>query len=141
MMIMLLDEQVKNVVAMFKSLGLYEESFEPFYLGRTARFYELEGQAKMQTLEVHTYLEHCDRRLAEEFSRSEDILEATSRKPLLAAVEACLLERHLGEPKSMSYLTYLYVSHDYHYYWRKFGNDFCSWLQELLLPGPPGFDL
>ena len=50
-----------------------------------------------QDLEIAAYLQHCERRLSEEYARCDSYLEASSRAPLIAAVEQGLIEIHVGQ--------------------------------------------
>lgn len=50
----------------------------------------------MQDLSMPAYLEHCEKRLTEEYSRADDYLQLSTKHPLMAAVESGLLEKHVG---------------------------------------------
>lgn len=49
----------------------------------------------MQELELAAYLQHCERRLGEEFDRCEAYLGLHMRKPLKEIIDRSLLEVHL----------------------------------------------
>ena len=49
-----------------------------------------------QGCDAAAYAAHCERRLAEEAARCELYLEPATRAPLVALVERCLVQRHLG---------------------------------------------
>mmetsp|Transcript_21859 Transcript_21859/g.74292 ORF Transcript_21859/g.74292 Transcript_21859/m.74292 type:complete len:749 (+) Transcript_21859:229-2475(+) len=87
---------LQALVRMFTSLGTYAEVFEAPFLQETARFYAEEGLARVQDTAVPEYLRHCEARLAEEAERCAVCLDPATRKPLVAAVEARLLEAHAG---------------------------------------------
>jgi len=85
---------LKNLLRMFSSLGIYAESFEKSFLQQTQGFYHGEGARYMEQTDVPDYLVHCEQRLREETDRCHEYLDASTRKPLIAIVEAELLQRH-----------------------------------------------
>eukprot|EP00250_Pteridium_aquilinum_P020546 c24859_g10_i1 orf=422-2893(-) len=85
---------LKHLLRMFSALGVYVESFEKPFLARTADFYAAEGTRFMQQTDVPDYLKHVEVRLHEEHDRCLLYLDASTRKPLVAAAEKQLLERH-----------------------------------------------
>lgn len=94
-----LGEQVErsllhNLVRMFCALQIYADRFEGPLLERTAAFYAAEATRLLPTSTVGEYLRHVEGRLAEEGSRVQSYLHASTRKPLLSAVHAALLSPH-----------------------------------------------
>ena len=76
-------------------LQLYSGSFEPAFLEATKTFYLEEGHAKIAELDVPSYLQHVERRLHEENERVGHYLDMQTRKPLIAVLDAQLLELHV----------------------------------------------
>ncbi|KAK9826788.1 hypothetical protein WJX81_000888 [Elliptochloris bilobata] len=87
---------LSNLLRCFTSLGTYAAVFQEPFLRATVVHYAAEGQHYMATTDVAEYLLHCERRLAEEYERCQHYLDPATRKPLIAAIEAQLLERHIG---------------------------------------------
>ncbi|BDA50712.1 Cullin-4 [Coccomyxa sp. Obi] len=87
---------IAHLLRCFTSLGIYETAFQAPFLQQTSEYYAAEGLQYMATTEVAEYLLHCERRLTEEYERCQHYLDASTRKPLISAVEAQLLERHMA---------------------------------------------
>ncbi|KAJ6936659.1 hypothetical protein NC652_011382 [Populus alba x Populus x berolinensis] len=83
-----------HLLKMFTSLGIYAESFERPFLECTSEFYAAEGMTYMQQSDVPDYLKHVESRLNEEQDRCKIYLDSSTKKPLIAAAERQLLERH-----------------------------------------------
>lgn len=60
---------LKSLLRMLSDLQIYQTAFEEKFLMATKQLYQAEGQKKMQELEVPEYLQHVDKRLAEENER------------------------------------------------------------------------
>lgn len=60
---------LKSLLRMLSDLQIYQDAFEEKFLTATKQLYQVEGQKKMQELEVPAYLQHVDKRLAEENER------------------------------------------------------------------------
>lgn len=60
---------LKSLLRMLSDLQIYQDAFEENFLLATKQLYQAEGQKKMQELEVPEYLQHVDKRLAEENER------------------------------------------------------------------------
>jgi cullin-4 len=86
---------LKTLLRMLSSLGVYESAFQRAFLARTVAHYAAEGARLVAELEAPAFLAHAERRLAEEFARCDAYLEPATRRPLVEAVETCLVERHL----------------------------------------------
>ncbi|KAK6932201.1 Cullin, N-terminal [Dillenia turbinata] len=87
---------LNHLLKMFTALGIYLESFEKPFLECTSEFYAAEGVKYMQQSDVSDYLKHVEIRLHEEHERCLLYLDACTRKPLVAAAERHLLERHIS---------------------------------------------
>ena len=87
---------LKKLLQMFSSLGTYGASFQKLFLEGTAEFYRLEGEAYMSQTEVPAYLQHAEKRLAEEQERCQSYLDPLTQKPLVTVVEQHLLGTHLA---------------------------------------------
>ncbi|XP_010495750.1 PREDICTED: cullin-4 [Camelina sativa] len=86
---------LSHLLKMFTALGIYMDSFEKPFLEGTSEFYAAEGMKYMQQSDVPEYLKHVEGRLHEENERCILYIDAVTRKPLIAAVERQLLERHI----------------------------------------------
>ncbi|EJW76479.1 hypothetical protein WUBG_12613 [Wuchereria bancrofti] len=86
---------IKSLLRMMTSLRVYAEVFERKFLETTCTLYETEGRHLSQSLEVPVYLRHVKKRLEEETSRVDYYLDFTTRKPLLAVTERCLISDHM----------------------------------------------
>lgn len=60
---------LKSLLRMMSDLQIYQEAFEEKFLVATRQLYQLEGQRKMEELDVPEYMLHVDKRLAEENER------------------------------------------------------------------------
>jgi len=87
---------LKHLLRMFNSLGIYVECFQKPFLEQTNQFYAEEGEQYMLSTEVPEYLLHAEKRLSEEYDRCVNYLDPATRKPLVAATERQLLERHMA---------------------------------------------
>ncbi|VDO40115.1 unnamed protein product [Brugia timori] len=91
---------IKSLLRMMTSLRVYAEIqifevFERKFLETTCTLYEAEGRHLSQSLEVPVYLRHVKKRLEEETNRVDYYLDFTTRKPLLAVTERCLISDHM----------------------------------------------
>ncbi|PNH08922.1 Cullin-4 [Tetrabaena socialis] len=87
---------VKGLLRMLSSLGIYADAFHEPFMRASSQFYRAEGERLMAELDIPAYLRHCETRLSEEFERCSEYLDPSSRRPLIAAVEAQLVGRHTG---------------------------------------------
>ncbi|KDD72575.1 cullin, partial [Helicosporidium sp. ATCC 50920] len=87
----------RRLVRVFSSLGLYGSVFQPAFLTAATEHYRALGDRLLAQLEVPAYLLAVEQRLHEEGARCDAYLEPATRRPLLAVVEHCLLERHLSQ--------------------------------------------
>jgi cullin-4 len=88
---------LKELLRMTSNLAMYGDSFQWPFLDRSARYFTAEGERLIHELETSAYLEHCERRLAEEYARCDAYLEPSTKAPLIAAVEGGLVEGHVGQ--------------------------------------------
>uniref|UniRef100_U5ERJ8 Cullin-4A n=1 Tax=Corethrella appendiculata TaxID=1370023 RepID=U5ERJ8_9DIPT len=86
---------LKSLLRMLSDLQIYKEAFEQKFLLATKQLYQAEGQRKMQELEVPAYLQHVDKRLAEENERLLHYLDSCTKQQLIVTVERQLLTEHL----------------------------------------------
>ncbi|KAH8291276.1 hypothetical protein KR054_010269 [Drosophila jambulina] len=86
---------LKSLVRMLCDLQIYTSSFEEKFLDATNQLYKAESQRKMQELEVPEYLQHVNKRLAEENERLLHYLDSSTKHPLIYNVEKELLAEHL----------------------------------------------
>lgn len=70
---------LKSLLRMLSDLQIYQEAFETSFLVATKNLYQAEGQKKMQELEVPDYLQHVDKRLAEENERLLHYLDPVTK--------------------------------------------------------------
>jgi len=64
---------------MLCDLQIYTSSFEEKFLDATNQLYKAESQRKMQELEVPEYLQHVNKRLAEENERLRHYLDSSTK--------------------------------------------------------------
>ena len=88
---------LRNLLRMLWHLQLYSSPFEAAFLEASRSFYLEEGRAKIGELDVPTYLLHVERRLQEENERVGHYLDMQTRKPLIAVLDAQLLEVHVQD--------------------------------------------
>mmetsp|Transcript_54946 Transcript_54946/g.112192 ORF Transcript_54946/g.112192 Transcript_54946/m.112192 type:complete len:775 (+) Transcript_54946:478-2802(+) len=86
---------LRSLLRMLSALQLYPQ-FEAHFLDATDGFYREEGNAKIQELDVPTYLVYVERRLEEEGERVGHYLELQTRKPLVGRLDEQLLEVHMA---------------------------------------------
>lgn len=70
---------LKSLLRMLSDLQIYADAFENSFLIATKNLYQAEGQKKMQELEVPDYLQHVDKRLAEENERLLHYLDPVTK--------------------------------------------------------------
>lgn len=70
---------LKSLLRMLSDLQIYQDAFEDKFLTATKNLYQAEGQKKMQELEVPDYLQHVDKRLAEENERLLHYLDSVTK--------------------------------------------------------------
>ncbi|GLC45097.1 hypothetical protein PLESTB_001467900 [Pleodorina starrii] len=87
---------LKGLLRMLSSLGIYADAFHEPFMRASTQFYRAEGERLVAELDVPAYLRHCETRLSEEYERSSEYLDPSSRRPLISAVEAQLVGRHTG---------------------------------------------
>jgi cullin-4 len=75
--------------------GIYAEAFEAPFLEASAAWFAADAAAALAERDVPGYLAHAEARLAEEAERCAAVLDAGTRKPLLAAAERALVAAHL----------------------------------------------
>ncbi|XP_005176013.1 cullin-4A [Musca domestica] len=88
---------LKSLIRMLCDLQIYISAFEEKFLIATRQLYQAEGQRKMQELDVPEYLQHVDKRLAEENERLLHYLDSGTKHPLIYTVEKELLAEHLTQ--------------------------------------------
>ncbi|XP_059613495.1 cullin-4A [Phlebotomus argentipes] len=86
---------LKNLLRMLSDLQIYQLAFEDKFLVATRQLYQAEGQRMMQELDVPEYLQHADKRLAEENERLLHYLDPSTKPQLIYTVEKQLLSEHL----------------------------------------------
>lgn len=70
---------LKSLIRMLCDLQIYISAFEEKFLIATRQLYQAEGQRKMQELDVPEYLQHVDKRLAEENERLLHYLDSSTK--------------------------------------------------------------
>lgn len=70
---------LKSLLRMLCDLQIYQTAFEEKFLVATKQLYQAEGQSKMQELDVPEYLQHVDKRLAEENERLLHYLDSSTK--------------------------------------------------------------
>jgi hypothetical protein len=75
--------------------GIYGDAFEAPFLEASASWFAADAAAALSERDVPAYLAHAEARLLEEAERCAAVLDAGTRKPLLAAAERALVAAHL----------------------------------------------
>jgi cullin 3 len=93
---------IRSVTSMLADLGqaVYSQDFEEPFLDRTAEFYKSESQSMITSYDCPSYLQHAEKRLAEEAERvtsclhpsTGDRVASVAQKELIAAQVRPLLE-------------------------------------------------
>jgi cullin-4 len=86
---------LQALLRMLHALGTYPDGLQRPFLEQSKRYYQQEGLRLMESLIVPDYLAHCEARLAAEYERCAVYLDAATRKPLIAVVEAQLVAEHM----------------------------------------------
>ncbi|XP_076820896.1 cullin-4A-like [Clavelina lepadiformis] len=97
---------LRNLLSMFSDLQIYHSLFEKRFLIETEQMYAEEGRAKKNELEVHDYLLHTERRIAEERDLCLSCMDSSTLPLLITRVEEQLIAEHTESllSKGFSYL-------------------------------------
>jgi len=74
---------------------VYGQDFEPLFIGESSKFYERESNEMLVTCDAATYLRHVEKRLQEEYERSQHYLSPASEPKIRRIVEKELIESHM----------------------------------------------
>lgn len=74
---------------------VYSQDFEPLFLGESGKFYERESNEMLVESDAATYLRHVEKRLQEEYERSQHYLNPSSESRIRRIVERELIESHM----------------------------------------------
>lgn len=74
---------------------VYGQDFEPLFIGESSKFYERESNEMLVSSDAATYLRHVERRLQEEYERSQHYLSPASEPKIRRIVEKELIESHM----------------------------------------------
>ena len=74
---------------------VYGQDFEPLFMGESSKFYERESNEMLVESDAATYLRHVERRLQEEYERSQHYLCPYSEPKIRRIVEKELIEAHM----------------------------------------------
>jgi cullin 3 len=74
---------------------VYVQSFEPLFIGESSKFYERESNEMLVESDAATYLRHVEKRLQEEYERSQHYLSPSSEPKIRKIVEKELIESHM----------------------------------------------
>jgi cullin 3 len=74
---------------------VYSQDFEPLFMGDSSKFYERESNQILLEADAATYLRHIERRLQEEYERSQYYLSPSSEPKIRRIVERELIEVHM----------------------------------------------
>lgn len=87
--------RLRSLLRMFTAIGTYEESFQDPFILATSDYYRAESKNLFTEMDVPVYLRHVEGRLAEEAERSNQVLDAATRQPLISLSEQRLLKDHV----------------------------------------------
>ncbi|KAN0022309.1 hypothetical protein ACTFIU_004485 [Dictyostelium citrinum] len=85
---------IHSLVKMLSSLHIYTK-FENEFIKETNRFYDMEGNIKINEVEIPMYLKYVCDRLSQESERLMRYLEQSTKKQLMAVLDRQLIERHV----------------------------------------------
>lgn len=88
---------LRALLRMLRTLDLYKQAFEDEFLSSTTVHYTRESVALIRSLETVDFLLHIERRIKEENERVDLYLDESTRIPLLARAEKCLISDHMQE--------------------------------------------
>ena len=74
---------------------VYGQSFEPLFIGESSKFYERESNEMLVNSDAATYLRHVEKRLQEEYERSQHYLSPSTEPKIRKIVEKELIESHM----------------------------------------------
>lgn len=74
---------------------VYGQDFEPLFMADSSKFYERESNELLVDTDAATYLRHVERRLQEEYERSQHYLSPSSEPKIRRIVEKELIEAHM----------------------------------------------
>lgn len=84
-----------NIFCFCFYLKLYQSIFETEFIRESELLYKIEGEAKLQLLEVPDYLNHVEKRFGEENNRLLHYLHSSSKQPLIFCLEKYLIGEHI----------------------------------------------
>ena len=93
---------VKTSLEMLQQLStdnndtVYNLDFEPLFLSESSKFYERESNEMLVISDAATYLRHVEKRLQEEYERSQHYLNPSSEPKIRRIVERELIEAHIN---------------------------------------------
>jgi cullin 3 len=74
---------------------VYVQDFEPLFMGESRKFYERESTELLTGSDASTYLRYVERRLQEEYERSQHYLSPSSEPKIRHIVEKELIATHM----------------------------------------------
>jgi cullin 3 len=74
---------------------VYGRDFEPLFLEESSKFYERESNEMLVESDAATYLRHVEKRLQEEYERSQHYLNPSSEPEVRGIVEKELIKSHM----------------------------------------------
>ena len=84
---------------------VYGQDFEPLFMGESSKFYSTESNEKLTESDAATYLCHAEKRLHEEYERSQHYLHPSSEPKIRRIVEKELIEVHMRTVVDVSHST------------------------------------
>ncbi|KAF8822702.1 cullin family protein [Cardiosporidium cionae] len=87
---------LKSITKMLLTLKLYKEEFEGSLFSASDLYFQLEGQMKVKSLSISSYLAHVEQRLIEEENAISTYLDEQSRPVLMDSIRRMLIENSLG---------------------------------------------
>uniref|UniRef100_A0A0R3W525 CULLIN_2 domain-containing protein n=1 Tax=Taenia asiatica TaxID=60517 RepID=A0A0R3W525_TAEAS len=100
---------LRSIIRMYSDLDLYHSHFEEPFVRQSEIFYDEEGQALIQSLNISEYLMHVHRRIEEEEERIKIFLAGLTRASLMSVLNTELISKRL--PFLLSSLSDLILEH------------------------------
>lgn len=83
------------IVTMLEAIHRYEKDIEPSLLEQASTFYKSEGQSKLASVPLASYLQAVEQRLSEESEAGGSVLPPTTCRQLVTIVERQMLSSHV----------------------------------------------
>jgi cullin 4 len=88
--------RLRSLLRMLTAIGTYEQAFQDPFIIASSDYYRAESKNLFAEMDVPVYLRHAERRLGEESDRANQVLDASTRVPLISLCEQRLVKDHVN---------------------------------------------